>query len=221
MVDRRRVLALASCTLLLASCATEMSKGEADLAQLQGWIPGNYDNAEQIREDLQGGRAPHAALSVAIVSIHMPTFGDHVYYLHESATDDPRRVTTQRLLSFQAVKGGVLETMYTLNEPARWRGGAANPSVFTGMMYNDALPMRGCDLLWKKDESGLKFEATQPAGGCRAMVPALGGSVRFEMRGELTADTLALAEVAYGTNGQLVQGDAAEPFYRYRKRSGN
>jgi len=51
-------------------------------------------------------------------------------------------------------------------------------------------------------------------------VPALGGSVRLEMKGELTADTLALAELAYDANGQLVQGDATEPFYRYRKRAG-
>jgi hypothetical protein len=216
MADGLRLLALVSC-VLLASCATEMKKAEADLEQIESWLPGKYDNAEQVR----AGGSPHAALSVTIVPIHMPTFGDNVFYLHERATDDPRRVTTQRLLSFQAVKGGVLETMYTLNEPARWRDGAENPRVFTGMMYNDALPMKGCDLLWKKHQSGTKFEAAQPAGGCRAIVPALGGSVRFEMRVELTADTLALAEVAYDANGKVVQGDAAEPFYRYRKRSGN
>jgi len=220
MANWSRALALVS-GALLASCASEMKKAEADLEQLEGWLSGHYDNSEQLREDAQQGRRPHTALSVTVVAIHMPTFGDNVYYLHESATDDPRRVTTQRLLSFQAVKGGVLETMYTLNEPARWREGASNPRVFTGMMYNDALPMRGCDLLWKKDKSGLKFEAENPAGGCRATVPALGGSVRLEMRGELTADTLALAEVAYGTNGQVVQGDATEPFYRYQKRSAN
>jgi hypothetical protein len=194
-----------------------MKKAEAELGEIEAWLPGNYDNAEQVH----AGGSPHAALSVTIVPIHMPTFGDHVFYLHERATDDPRRVTTQRLLSFQAVKGGVLETLYTLNEPARWREGATNPRVFTGMMYNDALPMKGCDLLWQKDASGTKFEARQPAGGCRAIVPALGGSVRFEMRGELTADTLALAEVAYDANGKVVQGDAAEPFYRYHKRSAN
>jgi CpeT/CpcT family (DUF1001) len=216
MVEGVRVLALVSCALL-ASCATEMKKAEADLEQIESWLPGDYDNAEQVR----AGGSPHATLSVTIVAIHMPTFGDNVFYLHEHATDDPRRVTTQRLLSFQAVKGGVLETMYTLNEPARWREGAANPKVFTGMMYNDALPMKGCDLLWKKDPSGNKYVATQPAGGCRAIVGALGGSVRFEMKGELTADTLALAEVAYDTSGKLVQGDASEPFYRYRKRSAN
>jgi hypothetical protein len=220
MAEWRRALALLSCALL-ASCASEMKKAEADLAQLETWLPGSYDNSEQVRQDAQQGRSPHTALSVTVVAIHMPTFGDHVFYLHESATDDPRRVTTQRLLSFQAVKGGVLETLYTLNEPARWREGRSNPKVFTGMMYNDALPMRGCDLLWKKDASGLKFEASNPAGGCRATVAALGGSVRLEMRGELTADTLALAELAYGSNGQLVQGETAEPFYRYRKRSGN
>ncbi|HEU4626151.1 MAG TPA: chromophore lyase CpcT/CpeT [Steroidobacteraceae bacterium] len=198
-----------------------MKKSEADLAQLVAWLPGNYDNSEQVQQDAQQGREPHTALSLTVVPIHMPTFGDHVFYLHESVTDDPRRVTRQRLLSFQAVKGGVLETLYTLNEPARWREGRSNPRVFTGMMYNDAQPMAGCDLLWKRAANGLEFAGENPAGGCRATVPALGGSVRLEMRGELTAGTLSLSELAYGANGQLVRGEAGEPFYRYRKRSGN
>jgi hypothetical protein len=214
MADVARALALVSCALL-ASCATEMKKAETDLAEIEAWLPGRYDNSEQVR----AARTAHAGSSVTIVPIYIPTFGDHVFYLHESAMNDPRRVMTQRLLSFQATKGGVLETLYTLNEPGRWREGAANPKMFTGMMFNDALPMKGCDLLWKKDKSGTKFEAANPAGSCRAAVPALGGSVRLEMRGELTADTLALAELAYNANGQLVQGDAAEPFYRYRKRA--
>jgi hypothetical protein len=216
MADLARALALVSCALL-ASCMTETRKGEADLAQLETWLPGRYDNSEQTRD----ARSPHASSLVTIVPVDTVTFGDHVFYLHESAADDPRRVMTQRLLSFQAVKGGVLETLYTLNEPVRWREGASNPRVFSGMMFNDASPMPGCDLLWKKDKSGTKFEAVNPAGGCRATMPALGGSVRLEMRGELTADTLALAELAYNANGQLVQGDANEPFYRYRKRSGH
>jgi hypothetical protein len=213
----RLLIALSICALL-ASCASELKRAEADLEQIESWLPGSYDNVEQGAEDTKQGRTPHAAQSLHIVSIHIPTFGDHVFYLQESAADDARRVTTQRLLSFQAVKEGVLETLYTLPQPGRWRDGHLNPDLFKGMMYNDATPLAGCDVLWKKD--GTRYVGANPTGGCRATMPALGGGVRLEIKAELTQDELSLAEQAFDSSGQLVMGDAKEPFYRFKKRSG-
>jgi hypothetical protein len=221
MAERLRApaLLLAACALL-ASCASELKRAEADLKDIEAWLPGTYDNIDQAQEDTKQGRPPHTALSLHIVPIFMPTFGEHVFYLQESAADDPRRITMQRLLSFEAVKEGhVLETLYTFSQPNRWRDGHLNPSLFKGMMYNDATPLAGCELLWKKE--GAKYVAANPTGGCRAAVPALGGGVRLEIRAELSVDELSLAEQAYNASGQLVQGNANEPFYRYRKRSGS
>jgi hypothetical protein len=214
---RASLLLLAACAML-ASCASELKRAEANPTELEAWLPGHYDNVEQAQGDAKQGRTPHAAQALSIVAIHIPTFGDHVFYLQESAADDPRRVTTQRLISFQAVKEGVLETLYTLPQPGRWRDGHLNPDLFKGMMYNDAIPLAGCDVLWKKD--GMRFVGANPTGGCRATMPALGGGVRLQIRAELSVDELSLAEQAFNAGGQLVQGDATEPFYRYRKRAG-
>jgi hypothetical protein len=215
------LLVLTACATL-TSCAGELKKAEADLAQIEAWLPGRYDNTDQVQADAKAGRAPHAAQSLSVAMIDMQTFGEHVFYLQESAADDPRRITTQRLLSFEAMKdGGVLETLYTLTDPTRWRDGDQNTNVFKGMMYNDAAPLAGCELLWKKDKDSTKFAAENPAGSCRATVPALGGSVKLQMRAELTAEELSIAELAFNSSGKVLQGDAAEPFYRYRKRSGN
>jgi CpeT/CpcT family (DUF1001) len=206
---------MVAASALLASCAGNLKKAEADLAELEAWLPGRYDNMEQAQKG-----AAHTALALNIVPIFMPTFGMHVFYLQESAADDPRRITSQRLLSFQAVKEGhVLETIYTLSQPGRWRDGHLNPDLFKGMMYNDATPLAGCELLWKKE--GERFLAASPTEGCRATVPALGGGVRLQIRAELTAEELSLAEQAFNASGQLVQGNATEPFYRFRKRAGS
>ncbi len=219
---RASILALAACAML-SSCASELKRAEADLKEIEAWLPGSYDNVEQVQEDARQGRTAQTAISLHIVQIHMPTFGDHVFYLQESAADDPRRITSQRLLSFEAVKEGhVLETMYTLSQPQRWRDGHLNPSLFKGMMYNDATPLAGCELLWKKEKKeDMRYVAANPTGGCRATVPALGGGVRLQIRAELAVDELFLSELAYNSAGQLVQGNANEPFYRYRKRSGS
>ncbi len=215
------LFALTACAAL-ASCASQTKKAEADLKQIEAWLPGHYDNADQAQADAKAGRAPHAAQSLSIVVVDMQTFGEHVFYLQESAADDPRRITTQRLLSFEPLQDGtVLETLYTLADPTRWRDGQLNPNLFKSMMASDAAPLAGCEVLWKKDKDATKFVAAHPAGGCRATVPSLGGRVMLQMRAELTADELSIAELAFNSAGQVVQGDAAEPFYRYRKRSAN
>ncbi len=211
--------ALFGTCVLLASCATEQKRAEAEIADIVAWLPGHYDNVEQSQEDARSGRTPHVALAVTIVPIDIPTFGDHVFYLQESVADDPRRVTTQRLLSFYTdQEKHVLAATYTLGEPARWRDAHLNPDVFKGMMYKDATPLTGCELLWKKETA--RFVAVNPTGQCRATIPSLGGGVKLQMRAELSADELFTSELAYNSSGALIQGDAADPFYRFRKRSG-
>lgn len=202
---------------LLAACAGEMKVAQADLAKINEWLPGRYDNVEQAQEDVRQGREPHPALSVTIAPIDVPLVSEHAYYLQESVVDDPRRVTSQRLLTFEVVKGPrIVETVWTFAQPGRWRDGHLNPDLFKSMMIQDATRLGGCELEWKKDAA--RFVATNDSATCRVTSPAV-GSVRMQMRAELSADELSLAELAFGTNNQVVQGNADEPFYRYRKRS--
>src|SRR6185312_17240723 len=107
--------------LALAGCASEMTKGKADLAQIDEWLPGRYDNAEQAQEDARQGRDVHTAVTLSIVPIDVPLFSEHTYYVQESVADDPRRITLQRLVTFEVVKGGrILQSYWSLAEPARW-----------------------------------------------------------------------------------------------------
>ncbi|MEP7242204.1 MAG: chromophore lyase CpcT/CpeT [Gammaproteobacteria bacterium] len=211
-----RLAALAACALV-ASCASEMKLAEADLAAIDTWLPGRYDNVEQAQDDVRQGREPHPALSVTIAPIDVPLVSEHAFYLQESVVDDPRRVTSQRLLTFEVVKGGrIVETVWTLAQPGRWRDGQLNPDLFKSMMIQDATRLGGCELEWKKDVT--RFTATNSAASCRVTSPAL-GSVSMHMRAELTVGELSLAELAYNANNDVVQGNASEPFYRYKKRS--
>ena len=46
---------------------------------------------------------------------------------------------------------------------------------------------------------------------------AVMGLVQVELRGELSAKELALAELQYDSDGHLIQGSADDPFYRFHK----
>ena len=201
----------------LTGCASDMKLGKADLALIDEWYPGRWDNSEQAQEDARAGREVHTAVVLSIVPIDVPLFNEHAYYVQESAADDRQRVTSQRIVTFEVVKGGrILQGYWTLAQPARWRSAAENPDLFKSMMYTDAARMSGCDVEWKKDGARLTGSNNQTA--CRMNSPAL-GSVHMQIRTELSPDELSVAELAF-SGTKVVQGNASEPFYRYRRRGG-
>jgi len=184
--------ALASATALaalglLGACADQTKLRESELTQLLDWLPGRYDNTAQADSDPQRGVQPHDRIALIIVKVYTPRLGHHVFYVQEMAADDPRRVMSERMFSFQVdEKRGILETVYTFAEPRRWRDGQEHPELFTGVVVEDVQSVPGCELAWKK--VGEQFTATQDPKLCRDSATAAGAPAA-----ELTADSLALA----------------------------
>lgn len=209
-----------SCAALIAT-ATAVAKGpspEQELAELLQWLPGHYDSTAQEQSDVRGGvRPPHEALALDIVSIDAPMIGPHAFYLQESAADDPRRVTAQRILLFAIVKKDIVESSWTLVEPHRWRNGQRNPDLFKGLLTEDVHAFKGCSLRWTRD--GEHFRAVNDPKTCHDLAGVSAGQSEVELRAELAPEEYAYAELAFDKSGHLVRGRRDEPFYRFRKQS--
>ncbi|HEY6482738.1 MAG TPA: chromophore lyase CpcT/CpeT [Steroidobacteraceae bacterium] len=191
---------------------------EQELAELLQWLPGHYDNTAQEQSDMHAGvRPPHEALALDIVSIDAPMIGPHAFYLQESAADDPRRVTAQRILVFAVVKKDIVESAWTLAEPHRWRNGQLNPELFKGLLTEDLHAFKGCSLRWKRD--GEHFLGVNDPKTCHDLPGVSAGQSHVELRTELGPEEYAYAELAFDKSGRLVRGRQDEPFYRFRKQS--
>ena len=71
---------------------------------------------------------------------------------------------SQKMYSFQLdEKRGIVETLYQLVEPLRWRNGQLNKELFTSVLTEDVQP-EGCSLLWTKKDAG--FVATHDPKVC-------------------------------------------------------
>jgi hypothetical protein len=214
MVNR---IALLAAFGLLAACASQGKRQEAELAQLLEWYPGHYSNAEQAEADERAGLPAHAALDIGIVRVYAPLIGEYAFYQQETVAGDSRRIISQRVVAFETVKGqGIVESLWSLAEPARWRDAHMNPDLFKSLQPQDFVPMRGCELVWSKE--GERFVGANNAKACRAISPATGGTLRMDLRAELSPDELALTDLSYDVAGRLVQGNSAEPFYRFKRR---
>lgn len=213
-----RVVAGLVAVAALAGCATpQTGKGDVLLRQIEGWLPGHYDNRAQVATDRKHGTTVHPAVSAVIVRIDSLMVGDHVYYLQESNTDDPRQLLGQYIISFEVVKDKIVEAVWTFSDPKHWRGADETPELLTAMQPADLKLLTGCSLEWKK--VGDHFEAGNDPQLCHSTPISVPAAVSAHWRIELTADQLGLSEQAYDSDGDLVYGRATDSFIRLRKRS--
>jgi hypothetical protein len=233
-------LMVTACLLTGCASANREKEREAQLARLEHWLPGNYDNTAQAKADVQKGiHPPHDAVELDVALIESISIGRNAYYMQESAADNPLRVLSQRVVVFTATDKGLVESVNTLNEPLRWRDGWRNPEIFEGMTPRDFKAASGCDITWKPDEPPAdekpdpkkpvnKEEAKRAAEKrhligindhkrCQMTSHAAMGLVQVEFRGEIGPNEIALAETQYDQDDKLIQGNLAEPFYRFRR----
>jgi hypothetical protein len=150
--------------LSLGGCTDQTKVHEGEMTQLLAVLPGHYDNTAQVAADTRANTHPHDAIALTITHVYTPRLGHHVYYAQETAADDPRRLFSQKMYSFAVdEKRGIVETLYELADPLRWRDGQQNKDMFTGMVIEDVQP-EACQLLWKKKDSG--FVATHDPKVC-------------------------------------------------------
>jgi hypothetical protein len=186
---RLAAVSLLVCTLALGGCADQQKLRAEELADLLAWLPGRYDNVAQAERDAKSGAHPaqHEKIAIIIIPVQTPRLGHHVFYAQEMAADDPRRVMSERMFSFDIDEDrGIIGLMYNFAEPRRWRDGQQNPQIFTGVMTEDVAPV-GCELIWKR--SGERFTANHDPKHChRAGGADVGGP-----EATLTAEALTLS----------------------------
>ncbi len=187
---RAGVLMLAALPLV-AACTDQTKVHEAEQAELLAVLPGHYDNTAQAEADARNHvHPPHDAVALTITHVYTPRLGHHVYYAQETAADDPRRVFSQKMYSFDVdEKRGIVETLYEFVEPLRWRDGQLNKDMFTSVVAEDVQP-EACQLLWKKKDAG--FVATHDPKACP---DSSGGSL--VPQAEFNAGALTIGEYKF------------------------
>jgi CpeT/CpcT family (DUF1001) len=240
-MDKRGIVVLGwlAAALWLSGCAaSKQRQREESLDRLVQWLPGTYDNTEQAKADMRNAvQPPHDAVELAIVPLGSVSVGRNAFYMQEMAADDARRVMSQRVVIFSVTDKGIVESVSSLVEPLRWRDGQRDPDMFMGMTPRDLRTASGCDLIWKwesaqaadetdpkktktdakKSQENGRFVAANDPKRCQTTSHVVMGLVQVEMRAELTAQEFAMGELQYDSNGQLLQGNESEPFYRFRK----
>jgi CpeT/CpcT family (DUF1001) len=181
-------------TMAMVACTSQKELRNSELATLVVQLPGAYDNLQQVQADAAAGRpGAHAAQALIIMKLQAPLVGDDVLYVRETAADDARRVTAERIWSLKVNAGGqIVATLARFEEPERWRIGATSPELFRSLLLRDLRSIDGCELLWQKTAAG--FAGDSLSTTCRRG-GAAGGASQIQ-HWHLNGEVLELAEGA-------------------------
>ena len=180
---------------LLCGCADQQKVREQDLGELIAWLPGRYDNSAQVAEESkQSGHPALQAIALLIMPVSASRLGHHVFFVQESAANDPRRIMGSSMFSFDTdEKNGIVGLVYEFNEPVRWHDGLQHPELFNGLMTED-VSSAGCEFIWKKQ--GDAFIASHDPKRCHSTVPQAGQNAA-----ELTPNTFSVGAYHYKRTG--------------------
>lgn len=207
MVER---LAIAALLAALTACTTTEDLRRAELDELSMWLPGQYDNEQQIAAEPAAGHVPR---TITIVPVYAPFLSKNAFFFEERTDDVHRRVVTQRLIALDLNDKQIVQGNFQLTDPDRWRAGINHPDMFKSLMEADVRPMQGCEMLWVRDEG--KFTAATDPKHCRISAGGTLGFLDLEM--ELTSDEITRVERVVNSAGRSVPGTSAGLTEHFRK----
>jgi len=182
---------------------------EADLGRILLWLPGEYDNHQQVyREAVQGvpmerrHRQTHHIFS-RVTAEFIP---GHLIYAQQSQHYDLNDIYRQRIYSFDIDKNEqvIVLTIYTPHDPSQLIDAHLNPNILPNMTLEDFFLKPGCEVYWTWD--GAQFNGYLKENECSYYSEKFGKTVYLNETLTLRSDALLLDDSAVDQDGNLVFG---------------
>jgi hypothetical protein len=196
-------LAMLTAALLSAAAQAPPPPGQAggDLALLEKWLTGEFDNFQQFYEAKETkAPQPHERVHLAISPVAVPGLGEHALLVRESASNEPDRIAGLHVYALEAgpAAGQVLLRVYAVTDPAVLAGIQADPARPVAVTPAQLTPVPDGSVTWRRDGDAF-VGATKPGAGTR---------VQLTNTYRLTADEFWFSERLTDESGKVLSGRA-------------
>ncbi len=129
-----------------------------DLQLLAKWFEGAFDNDEQLwvenRSDWQGNpEEKHDRLHSMHKRVLADSIGNYVFYVEEFLNDDPKKISRQRLVSFESAVDtlGIIMKIYFLKDAPKFALNApTHGQAISNITKEDLFGLEGCDVIFQR-----------------------------------------------------------------------
>ncbi len=207
-------LLLVTLTTLLSACASYeplRASLENDLEEMLSWFPGEYDNDQQVQQQLTDGveqakRQRHTHHLFQPVDVSFTE--SQTLYAQQYQHYDPDDLYRQRIYAFDIDQNeaAIRLTIYTPKDPAGIRDLHLNKSLQATLTAKDFVLKPGCEVYWRRNEKG--FAGYLKPDSCSYYSKRFKTTVYLNETLLLTKDALHLHDTAMDSKGNPVFGSA-------------
>ncbi len=225
---RARALTIVPCLAMLmavpalAAAQAPAPSGPAggDLALLERWLTGEFDNFQQFYEAKETKAAqPHQRVHLAIAPIAVSGIEGRLLLVKESALNEPDRIQGLHIYSLETgpADGQVLLRVYAVADPGILAGITEDPAKPVAVTPAQLTLVPDASVTWRRD--GDAFAGVTAPGAGTAAGSSAAKRVQLTSTYRLTADEFWFADRVTGEAGTLLSGRAdGVPFKLMRAR---
>lgn len=158
-------------TPLFAQEHTNADPNARDMLILTDWFEGEFDNEEQLwYQNDPRSATPEDQRTTRVHSInkrvHLPEFGEYVYYAEEYSDNDPTKIIRQRFIIFSSdlERKSIRMQQGFFKDAKKVLGAQSDVSKLDGLTPDDVFFLNECDVFWNRKAD--QFEGKMDDKAC-------------------------------------------------------
>lgn len=218
MLKRIAILSL----IVFASSTGAFAKGklESDFKLFLSWFEGRFDNyAQTVDEKDSKAEFPHEWIHSIFARVDLPQIGQDVFYVQQYMDGDESKIYRQRLYVFAINKAekAIELKIHTFADEKAVLNAHLDKSKLAGLTLSQLDAPKGCEVYWRLNSAGDKFEGSMKPGACRVVSKRSGKTLIISDDLFLTTDEIWIRDQAKDDQGNYVFGNRANIHHKLKK----
>lgn len=214
----RKVVLFLLFFLLVVNAAAQNLSG--DLRLMMQWFEGRFDNFQQTSEEKESKTEfPHERIHSIFARVNLPAVGENVFYVQQYMDGDEAKIYRQRLYVFTPNKQekAIELKIYTFPDEKAVRDAHLDQSKLNGLTLEKLESPKGCEVFWRLNKTGDKFEGSMKPNACRIVSKRSGKTLIITDDLFLTKDEIWINDQAKDDQGNYVFGNKSNIHHKLKK----
>ncbi|MCU0240438.1 MAG: chromophore lyase CpcT/CpeT, partial [Pyrinomonadaceae bacterium] len=151
--------------------------------------------------------------------VNVPQIGENVFFVQQYLNGDESKVYRQRLYNFTINKQekALQLTIYSFDDDKKYRDSHLDSTKLNGLTMQNLSTTNGCEVFWKLNQTGDKFEGYMKKDACRVVSKRSGKTIIITDDLFLTKDEIWINDQAKDEQGNYVFGNKANIHAKLKK----
>lgn len=211
---------LISSVLLLFALSVVAQNPSKEMPLMMKWFEGRFDNYAQTFEEKESkAEFPHERIHSIFARVNLPAIGENVFYVQQFMDGDETKIYRQRLYVFTPNKKekAIELKIYTFPDEKAVLNAHLDQTKLNGLTLDKMDSPKGCEVFWRLNKSGDKFEGSMKKDACRVVSKRSGKTLIITDDLFLTKDEIWINDQAKDEQGNYVFGNRANIHHKLKR----